>query len=251
MNPLIECGAQFMVSFATRVVAGVRTYNHYHSFCIAIVDGVKSFTSGRSDMLWQLRPRIFNEPNRIVAIATARLRLTFAVPLTFEKKWQKWIRDGKPEGKKPNKHRYVSGYHKGQELYGGFASRLNEPYVRESLDRYGIIVVEGMNDVMRMEELEVAAVGLTSNKPTTTQIESLVRFAQQAGNNRVTLLPDCDEEGERGFKEVLWRLAEHRTEIRLGCSRATFNGQFAERQPEDLTKEGWTVISDKSENPSR
>ncbi len=33
--------------------------------------------------------------------------------LTFETKWQKWMRDGKPEGKKPNKHRYVSGYHKG------------------------------------------------------------------------------------------------------------------------------------------
>ncbi len=35
--------------------------------------------------------------------------------LTFEKKWDHWIKDGKQGGKKPNKHRYVAGYHRGIE----------------------------------------------------------------------------------------------------------------------------------------
>jgi len=51
---------------------------------------------------------------------------------------------GKPEGKKPGKHRYVSGFHRGLELYGGHATRLQEPWVKESLNRYGLVIVEGM-----------------------------------------------------------------------------------------------------------
>ena len=116
--------------------------------------------------------------------------------LLFEQKWLKWIKDGKPEGKKPSKHRYVAGYHKGEELYGGFASRLEEPYVRESLQKYGLVIVEGTNDVIRLEELKVAAIGLTSNKATDTQIRTLARFAQQTANNRITQFPDCDEKAK-------------------------------------------------------
>ncbi|MCA9066945.1 MAG: hypothetical protein KDA96_27950, partial [Planctomycetaceae bacterium] len=107
--------------------------------------------------------------------------------LSFEEKWETWLQQGRLEGKKPNKHRYVTGFHKGQELYGGFASRLKEPYVRESLDKYGLVVVEGMNDVIRLEELGVAAVALTSNRATDHQIQTLTRFAQQTSNNRITL----------------------------------------------------------------
>ena len=164
--------------------------------------------------------------------------------LLFEQKWLKWIKEGKPEGKKPNKHRYVAGYHKGQELYGGQASRLNEPYVPESLQKYGLVVVEGMNDAMRLEELGVAAVGITSNKATDTQVQTLVRFAQQAANNRITLFPDCDEEGEAGFKDLLWKLAEQQCDLQLACTSQMFDGQFAGHQPEDLTEERWRVIID-------
>jgi len=165
--------------------------------------------------------------------------------LSFEKKWSKWIKDGKPEGKKPNKHRYVAGYHKGLELYGGQARRLEEEYVRQSLDRFGVVVVEGMNEVMRMESLNVAAVGLGSNKATETQIEKIVRFANQAGGNRVLLMPDCDDEGEAGFKELLWKLAERRVEVQLGCTSSTHEGRFAGKQPEDLTQAEWDEISSK------
>lgn len=164
--------------------------------------------------------------------------------LNFDQKWLKWIKDGKPEGKKPNKHRYVSGYHKGQELFGGQAGRIDEPYVAESLSKRGVVVVEGMNEVLRMETLGVAAVGLTSNKATDRQIQKLVQFAQQAGGNRIMLLPDCDEEGEGGFKSLLWKLAERRVDVRLGCTSSMFDGQFRGRQPEDFSDEDWSMISD-------
>lgn len=165
--------------------------------------------------------------------------------LSFEEKWAKWLRHGKPEEKKPNKHRYVSGFHKGQELYGGFASRLNESYVRESLDKYGLVVVEGMNDVMRLEELGVAAVGITSNKATDSQVEKLVRFAQLSAQNRITLFPDCDQEGEAGFQSLLWKLAESRNAVQLACSSNMFNGEFAGRQPEDIDKGQWRDLDER------
>lgn len=162
--------------------------------------------------------------------------------LNFDKKWLKWIKDGKPEGKKPNKHRYVSGYHKGQELFGGQARRVNEPYVAQSLSKRGVVVVEGMNEVLRMETLGVAAVAITSNKATDTQVEKLVRFAKHAGNNRIVLLPDCDDEGEAGFKTLIWKLAERRIDVRLACTSTMFDGKFRGQQPEDFSDDDWELI---------
>ncbi|KAA1258614.1 hypothetical protein LF1_11360 [Rubripirellula obstinata] len=162
--------------------------------------------------------------------------------LSFEAKWTKWLRDGKPEGKKPNKHRYVTGYKRGLELYGGHAGRMNEPYVQESLNEFGVVITEGQNEVLRMESLGVAAVGLGSNKATDHQVDKLVRFAKKAGGNRALLLPDCDEEGEAGFKELLWRLSEAGVQTRLGFTSNTHGGMMRGRQPEDLTDEQWATI---------
>ena len=100
-----------------------------------------------------------------------------------------------------------------------------------------------MNDVIRLEELKVAAVGLTSNRATDHQIQTLVRFAQQAANNRITLFPDCDEEGEAGFKELLWKLAEQRLHIQLACSSHIFDGHFKGKQPENLTVDQWKSLT--------
>ncbi len=162
--------------------------------------------------------------------------------LSFEAKWTKWLRDGKPEGKKPNKHRYVTGYKRGLELYGGHADRMNEPYVQESLAEFGVVITEGQNEVLRMERLGVAAVGLGSNKETDHQVEKLIRFAKKAGGNRALLLPDCDEEGEAGFKGLLWRLTEAGVRTRLGFTSNTHDGMMRGRQPEDLTDEEWKQI---------
>ncbi|TWT60987.1 toprim domain-containing protein [Rubinisphaera italica] len=165
--------------------------------------------------------------------------------LSFEEKWEKWIRDGRPEGKKPGKHRFVQGFQKGLELYGGHSTRMNEEYVRESLVARGIVVVEGMNEVLRMESLGVVAVGLAGNKATDTQVETLIRYAHSVGGNRIILMPDFDEEGENAFKELLWQLAEANVDVKVGCSSRMFEGRFAGRQPEDLTDAEWTEI-DKS-----
>lgn len=162
--------------------------------------------------------------------------------LTFESKWEKWLKQNKPEGKKPNKHRYVSGFHRGAELYGGQASRLEEPYVKESLSEHGVVVVESANNVVRLACLGVCAVGLCSNKATQQQIEMVAKFAKQVANNRVMLLPDCDEQGEAGFKELLWRLAENGLDVKLGVSSQMFDGKFAGMQPEDFTNDDWNQI---------
>ena len=162
--------------------------------------------------------------------------------LTFESKWEKWLKQNKPEGKKPNKHRYVSGFHRGAELYGGQASRLDEPYVKESLHKHGVVVVESANNVVGLSCLGVCAVGFCSNKATQQQIEMVAKFAQQVANNRVLLLPDCDEQGEDGFKDLLWRMAERGLDVKLGISSQMFDGRFAGMQPEDLSSDDWKLI---------
>lgn len=163
--------------------------------------------------------------------------------LSFEEKFARWLRDGRPDGKKLAKHRFVSGYHRGAELYGGHATRMQQDYVKESLQKYGVVVAEGMNEVLRMASLDVAAVGLSSNKATDMQVQKIVRFARAAGDNRVTLFPDCDDEGEAGFQSLLWRLHEERIHAKLGWSRQMFDGQFNGRQPESISDDEWTEIA--------
>ena len=157
----------------------------------------------------------------------------------YAEKSQKRIRDGWPEGKKPNKHRYVSGYQRGLELYGQQSVRLQQARIRESLHAIGLVVVEGANDVIRLDGLDAAAVGLCSNRATDEQIAKIVRFSREAANSRVVLLPDCDREGEDGFRDLLWQLNEASLDVRLGWSSAMFGGEFAGRQPEQIAIEEW------------
>jgi 5S rRNA maturation endonuclease (ribonuclease M5) len=163
----------------------------------------------------------------------------------FEEKHQAWLRQGNVDAKKkPMKHKYVKGFHRGQELYGQQTARLNEPAIKESLARYGLIVVEGANDVIRLDELGLAAVGLCSNRATEAQIEKIKRFAMTAANKRVLLMPDNDEEGEAGFRDLLWNLVDCGLRVQLGWSRTRNQGMFNELQPENINKTQWkTIIS--------
>ncbi|MFK7819873.1 MAG: DNA primase [Planctomycetaceae bacterium] len=154
--------------------------------------------------------------------------------LSFEAKWQKWLRQGKPDGQKPNKHRFVKGYQRGLELYGGHADRLQEDYVRNSLEQNGLVIVEGMNDVLRLEELNVCAVGLCSNRATDQQINQIVHNTREVSNNRVLMLPDSDEEGIAGFRDLAWELLSAGVTTRCSIS--------ANGQPEDLNH--WPVSRD-------
>ncbi len=162
----------------------------------------------------------------------------------FEQNWLEWEQAGRPDDKRPMKHRFVKDFHRGLELYGeNGAARLQEPHVRESLQSVGLVVVEGPNDVIRLDTLGVTAVGLCSNKATDEQIEKLSRFARKTANGRIVLLPDNDPEGEEGFKELLWRLSQRDgIKVKLGWSSAMFGGAFAGREPESLTFEECDVI---------
>ena len=74
------------------------------------------------------------------------------------------------------------------------------------------------------------------------QLAMLEHFARSATNGRIVLLPDNDDEGESGFKELLWSLAERGLDVRLAWSRRSHGGQFNGQQPEDLTPEDWQTL---------
>lgn len=165
----------------------------------------------------------------------------------FDRKWGEWERRGRPEKGKPMKHRFVKGFHRGLELYGQNGKlRLQDERLRESIARLGLFVVEGPNDVIRLDCLGVGAVGLCSNKATDEQVAKIGSFARQIAGGKVVLLPDTDGEGEAGCKELLWKL--HQAEgvtPKLGWSSEMFGGAFRDRQPESLSDEEWETIRSK------
>lgn len=165
----------------------------------------------------------------------------------YAQKRHDWEQRGCPEKGQPIKTRFVKGFQRGLELYGqNGAVRLEQTHVRSSLEELGLLVVEGPNDVVRLDELGVAAVGLCSNKATEAQIEKITRYAREHTRGRVALMLDNDDEGEAGAKELLWQL-NHCDGVapRLGWSRELFSGRFADRQPESLSPEEWTPIRDR------
>lgn len=126
------------------------------------------------------------------------------------------------------------GFHKGIELYGAIVDRLKDRRLKESLGKQGLFVVEGQNDVIRLDTLGLPAVALCSNKATETQIDKLDRLARTASQSRLILMPDNDEEGEASFKDLLWRLASRDLDVRLAWSRTSHGGKFAGMQPEEI-----------------
>ena len=156
----------------------------------------------------------------------------------FERKWNRWLRDGKPETRKPMKHKYVKGFSRGNELYGQPATRLQYHELQESLNEYGLFVVEGMNDVIKLDSMGIAAVGICGNRATECQVDRIASFAQQVAKNRVVLLPDCDDEGEAGFQDLLWRLAERNVQTQLGWSQNCLP-EDSNLQPEGIELHHW------------
>ena len=96
-----------------------------------------------------------------------------------------------------------------------------------------------MNDVIRLDELGICAVGLCSNRATETQIDAIVRIAKQVANNRVLLFPDNDPEGEAGFKEMLWGLCDSC----VGTQVFRLNKTNLKSQPENIDLRDWTNLS--------
>lgn len=142
--------------------------------------------------------------------------------------------------KAPIKHRFPSGFHRGLELYGQQSDRLEQhPEYRDMIADYGVIVVEGFNDVLALDHLRVPAVGICSNRITLLQVAKVARWARHFGGSQVTLMLDCEDTGDEGAKEALWLFAQHAPDlrVRLAWSQAMHGGQFRGRQPESLTSE--------------
>ncbi|MCH7689068.1 MAG: DNA primase, partial [Planctomycetes bacterium] len=123
-------------------------------------------------------------------------------------KLQKWEKAGRPGGKQPIKHKFVKGFHKGQLLYG-LSNRRLTPALWETLAKFGLIIVEGMNDVMRLACFPLGAEGLCMNRATDEQIALIVEDAKRHAGGRIWLMPDNDKEGLTGFQELLWKLQQH------------------------------------------
>jgi len=156
-----------------------------------------------------------------------------------EREFQCLIPAEREKRKEPQKHKVPSGFARGGELFGQHTARLNETGYRETIAECGIIVVEGFNDVIGLDNLGVPSVGLCSNRMTEQQAEKVARWARQVAGGKVTLLLDCDDTGDDGAKEALWLLAQRSVDVRLGWTQAMHGGVFRGRQPEQLTSEEW------------
>ena len=142
----------------------------------------------------------------------------------------------------PMKHRFPKGFHRGLELFGQQASRLKELGYRESIAHHGIIVVEGFNDVIGLDNLGIPSVAIMSNRITEQQIEKVARWAKQLANGKVSLLFDCEQSGDDGAKEAVWQIVERGLDVRLGWSQAMHSGAFKGRQPENLSRDEWDTV---------
>jgi hypothetical protein len=145
--------------------------------------------------------------------------------------------------KPPCKHRFPAGFQRGQELFGQQAARLHEPGYRELIAAHGIIVVEGFNDVIGLDNLGIPAVAIMSNRITERQVEKICRWAAQLAGGKVVILFDADSPGDEGAKEALWLFAQRRMNVRLGWTAGMENGRFAGRQPEQMSREDWMSIA--------
>lgn len=119
----------------------------------------------------------------------------------YEEKHRLWESSDRSE-REPDKFHFVKGFHRGLELFGqNGRERLQRPGYREKLKELGLIVVEGSNDVIALDCLGIPSVGLCSNTVTDEQADKLARWAYELADGVVTLMLDCDPEGENGAKQ--------------------------------------------------
>lgn len=166
----------------------------------------------------------------------------------FEEKHRQWEAAGR-SGREPEKCHFVKGFRRGLELFGQQSARLNEPGYRAWIEEHGVLVVEGPNDVIRLDALGIPAVGLLSNVATDEQIGKIAGWAQRIGRGRAILLLDCDPEGENGAREILYSLAQ-RCDVRLAWSDESHQQRFRGCQPEALSADqvaslaaSWTLVA--------
>lgn len=142
----------------------------------------------------------------------------------------------------PMKHRFTKGFHRGLELFGQQGSRLKESGYREAVQQHGILVVEGFNDVIGLDNHGIPAVAICSNRITAEQVDKIAHWARLLAKGKVSLMFDCEPTGDEGAKEALWLLVQRGLDVRLVWSQAMHGRRFAGRQPESVTLDEWTTV---------
>ena len=108
--------------------------------------------------------------------------------------------------------------------------------------RFGLILVEGFNDVIGLDALKVPAMAICSNHMSDEQATKIVRLAKSLSQGRVRLMLDCDAEGDDGAKEAAWKLLEAGLDVKPLWSRSMHGGMFAGRQPESVSADEWSSV---------
>lgn len=157
----------------------------------------------------------------------------------FEHKYGKWEGTDR-SSREPQKFHFVKGFHRGLELYGQHA--LDQADAVEQLQRFGLLIVEGPNDVIRLATLGVPAVAILSNHITSAQAELAGKLADQHAGGVMTPMLDLDAEGQNGIGQALTELAQY-GRVQLAWSAKMHDGAFRGRQPESLTPAEWDRIA--------
>jgi hypothetical protein len=144
----------------------------------------------------------------------------------YEARHQEWVIGGK-QGREPEKFHFVKGVHRRLELFG--QHRLAEDGAAEKLSGLGLLVVEGPNDVMALDVVGVPAVGLCSNTVTKEQTTKIARLAKSRNGGVVTLMLDCDPEGESGACQAAVEIAQL-CPVRSAWLTSMHGGTFKGRQ---------------------
>lgn len=161
----------------------------------------------------------------------------------FEEKHAMW-RAGDRSKREPEKVHFVKGFARGQELYGQhLQERLEQtPQMQDVIRDVGLVVVEGANDVMRLDALGVPAVGLMSNTATDLQVQKIAALAHQFAGGHVLIMLDCDEAGDRGAIAMMPKISLT-CSLRLAWSAVDGRcGDFKGQQPESLSADEWGRI---------
>jgi len=163
--------------------------------------------------------------------------------LKFEQKLKEWEASGR-QGREPPKYRFPSKqfFRRKFELYGQELAKQEDQ--AEALQRLGLIVVEGFNDVLRLRALGIPSVGIMSNRITKEQVGKLARLAEAVAGGRINVMFDSNPRGDEGAKDALWELAQTGLDVKLIWSRVMFDRRFRDREPESLTAEEWGVIEE-------
>ena len=165
----------------------------------------------------------------------------FGRNLNYEDQHKKWQRTG-DSSKEPHKFKFVKGFYRGQELYGfPQFQKLAIPEYFEQNPQTGIVLVEGQNDAINLQTLDIPALAICSNIITETQAEKLATLANETYNTHISVMFDLDQEGEAGTKQTVLELAR-RCCVRFAWNSESTDGQFKGKQPEMITSEEWKSL---------